>query len=154
MLLYQSSPSSNRQDKWTGKCEINLTPLNLMVIFLLILYLVSHSVVKHKTQSNLSDIFKWLKDNGVKKVVRVSVLDYGDYPHSDSAIEEALGSLEVEIWDWKKVDICSDVISNSSKAVREISLYSSGNTAVLMGWGSPQGFVDRKKFPNVSPPVR
>ena len=113
-------------------------------------HLISRSATKHKTPKNLSDIFQWLKGNGVKKVIRVSVLDYGDHPHPDSSIEEDLKSLEVEIWDWKKVDLSSDVISNSSTSIREISLYFSGNPAVLMGWGSAQGFADREKFPNVS----
>jgi hypothetical protein len=112
-------------------------------------YLISRSAMKHKSLKNLSDIFQWLKENGVKKIIRVSVFDYGDHPHPDSAIEEDLKSLEVEIWDWKKVDLCSDVISNSSASIREISLYFSGNPAVLKGWGSAQGFADREKFPNV-----
>lgn len=113
-------------------------------------YRISDPVLKHKAPSDLTQIFEWLKTNGVKKVVRISVLDYGDCPHPDSVIEKALASLDVEIWEWKKVDLCSDVIANSSKVVRQISLYLSGNPAVLMGWGSAQSFANRTKFPNVS----
>lgn len=63
---------------------------------------------------------------------------------------KALYGFKVEEWDWKKMDICSDVIHESSPAVREVSLYSSGNNAVLMGWASEEGLGNRKKFPLVS----
>ncbi|KAJ5618018.1 hypothetical protein N7537_003132, partial [Penicillium hordei] len=65
----------------------------------------------------------------------------------DTAIEGALSGFGVQVWDWKKVDICSDTISKSSRSVKEISLYSSGNNAVLMGWASPAGFKNAEKFP-------
>lgn len=51
------------------------------------------------------------------------------------------------MWDWKKLDLCTDVIAESTKKVREVSLYSSGNNAVLMGWASADGLVNVKRFP-------
>lgn len=72
------------------------------------------------------------------------VVDDGDLPHADTAIVEALYGFKVEEWDWKRVDICSDVISESSLAIREVSLYSSGNNAVLMGWASEEGLVNQQ----------
>lgn len=85
----------------------------------------------------------------MKKIIKVMVIDDGDPCHADSAIEDALKGFDVEVWDWKKVDLCSEVICKSTKVVREISLYSSGNNAVLMGWGSAEGFGNREKFPKV-----
>lgn len=85
----------------------------------------------------------------MRRILRVTAIDYGFPCHSDALIEEALEGFQVEIWDWKKVDLCTDVIANSTKVARHISLYSSGNNAVLLGWASPDGLKDRKKFPKV-----
>ncbi|KIW63767.1 hypothetical protein PV04_08745 [Phialophora macrospora] len=94
-------------------------------------------------------IFDWLRSKGVKKIVKVMVIDDGNPSHSDAAIEDALRGLEVELWDWKKLDLCTDVIATSSKKVKEVSLYSSGNNAVLMGWASSEGLTNIAKFPKL-----
>ncbi|KAI0969672.1 hypothetical protein F4678DRAFT_473528 [Xylaria arbuscula] len=105
--------------------------------------------------SNLVTVFDWLRKNHVEKIVKVMVIDDADPSHSDASIEEALHDFGVEIWDWKKLDLSTDVIWRATNApgnkdvsvVREISLYSTGNNAVLMGWASPQGLTNKKKFP-------
>src|ERR1700744_5745080 len=94
-------------------------------------------------------IFDWLRSKDVKKIVKVMVVDDGNPSHGDAAIEDALRGLEVEVWDWKKLDLCTDVIAESSKKVREVSLYSSGNNAVLMGWASSEGLTNVENFPKV-----
>jgi hypothetical protein len=94
-------------------------------------------------------VFSWLRNNGVCKIVRVTVVDYGDTSHSDSAIKQALADFEIEFWNWKKVDLCSQVITDCSLTVKEVSLYWTGNHAVMMGWASPEGFHNPKKFPKV-----
>ncbi|KAI8281063.1 hypothetical protein K4K60_004436 [Colletotrichum sp. SAR11_57] len=66
-------------------------------------------------------------------------------------IEEALNGFEVEIWDWKRLDLSTEVIRKSTKVVREISLYSTGNNAVLMGWASLEGLPNKEHFPEVVP---
>jgi hypothetical protein len=78
------------------------------------------------------------------------VIDDGDPSHADASIEEALEGFGIEIWDWKRLDLSTEVICKSTKVVQEISLYSSGNNAVLMGWASPQGLPNKTKFPDVS----
>ncbi|EFY88119.1 subtilisin, putative [Metarhizium acridum CQMa 102] len=100
-----------------------------------------------KSMTDLRAVFEWLRQSQVKKIIKVTVIDYGGQRHSDPAIEEALRGFDVEVWDWKKVDLCSDVIFNCASSVREISLYPSGNGAALMGWSGPKGFGNRKKFP-------
>jgi hypothetical protein len=55
-------------------------------------------------------IFKWLSMNKVDQINHVIVIDDGETPHSDEAIEDALSGFQVEIWDWKKMDISSDTI--------------------------------------------
>ncbi|QYS95166.1 Subtilisin, putative [Trichoderma simmonsii] len=102
-----------------------------------------------KSLTDLRAIFNWLRTNQVKKIMKITIIDNGEKSHSDTAIEEALNGFDVEVWDWKKMDLCSDVICTSSKLVREISLYSSGNAAVLMGWSHQQGFGSLEKFPKL-----
>ncbi|PYI24832.1 hypothetical protein BO99DRAFT_5075 [Aspergillus violaceofuscus CBS 115571] len=69
---------------------------------------------------------------------------------SDEAIEECLDGLKVEVWNWKKIDLCTDVIAKEAlETAREVSLYSSdssGNNAVLLGWSSADGLA---RFPNL-----
>lgn len=94
-------------------------------------------------------VFDWLWRNGVREIIKIMVVDDRDRPHADSAIIEALYGFKVEEWDWKRVDLCSDVIYEASPNVREVSLYCSGNNAVLMGWASAEGLGNRKKFPRL-----
>ncbi|KAF2874324.1 hypothetical protein BDV95DRAFT_592418 [Massariosphaeria phaeospora] len=94
-------------------------------------------------------VFDWLRKQGVQSIVKVIVIDDGPTPHSDQAIKDFLKGFDVRTWDWKKLDLCSEVISDSSKTVNQVSLYSSGNNAVLMGWASPQGFLSQDKFPSL-----
>lgn len=86
-------------------------------------------------------IFRWLKAQGVNSVLKVTVIDDVEPSHSDQVIEECLGGLNVRIWNWFKVDLCSDVILKSAKNARDVTLYSSGNNAVLKGWSSPEGLA-------------
>ncbi|KAI1122612.1 hypothetical protein F5Y10DRAFT_253766 [Nemania abortiva] len=111
-----------------------------------------HHDSRHSFRQELPDlrqVFQWLRENKVRRILKITVIDHGAPCHSDAAIEEALADFNVEIWDWKKIDICTDVIANSTKLVRHVSLYSSGNNAVLLGWASPDGLGDRKKFPKL-----
>lgn len=95
-------------------------------------------------------MFGWLKKNGVKKIVKVMVIDDKDPSHADASIEDALKDFGVEIWDWKRLDLSTEVIHKTTNEVKEISLYSTGNNAVLMGWASQQGLPNRSLFPKVS----
>lgn len=86
-------------------------------------------------------IFDWLRKRDVKKIVRVIVMDGKEVPHTDEAIVESLKDFEVEVWDWRKFDTCSETIRLAAKDVRILHLYSSGINAVLRGWSSEQGLV-------------
>lgn len=84
-------------------------------------------------------IFEWLEKQHVKSVLKVAVIDDMQPSHSDKAIEKCLSGFDIRVWNWYKVDVCSSVILRSAKHVRDVTLYSSGNNAVLMGWSSPGG---------------
>ncbi|KAK6330871.1 hypothetical protein TWF718_003068 [Orbilia javanica] len=106
---------------------------------------------KKKSQKGLRDmetIFSWLKANGVKQIIKVIVVDNGDVAHTDEAIENCLSDFNVEIWNWKRIDLCAEVIQKSAgHSVREISLYSSGNNAVLSSWAGADGLGNPENFP-------
>jgi len=106
------------------------------------------------TDANI--VFQWLWDNGVRRIFKVIVIDDGEIPHSDQAIEDALKPFKIEIWDWKKIDICSETIVRAAEdCARIVYLYSSGNNAVLRGWSSESGLVKLKlvRFPLVESPL-
>lgn len=94
-------------------------------------------------------IFRWLWDDGVRKIFTVEVDDDGPDSHTNAAIRQSLRNwnedeksyrdFEVEVWKWKKFDICSESIFNAAPMANEVYLYSSGNTAVLQGWACCSG---------------
>jgi hypothetical protein len=91
-------------------------------------------------------LFKWLREKkGVQKILEVHVEDDGKVSHSDELIVEALKDFDVEIWDWKKRDICSETIYEAAPNVRKLNLYSSGNNAVLRSWCAVDGLAKLKK---------
>jgi hypothetical protein len=98
-------------------------------------------------ESDLMPIFEWLKENNVKTILSLIVVDAEEPSHADAEIEECVKGFQVEEWDWQKVDLCTDVIYNTAKTAEEVSLCSSGNNAVLVGWSSKAGLA---RLPNVS----
>jgi hypothetical protein len=101
-------------------------------------------------RSGCLKIFNHLRSKkGVKKIIRVTVDDDDmTTPHCDEALE-TLGDLDIEEWDWRRFDLCSDVISKAAPRVQTVFLYSNGNNAVLRGWSADDGLKDTLKFPNV-----
>lgn len=93
----------------------------------------------------MCDIFAFLRSCGVESVMKVSVTDNGDVSHSDEAIEAGMKGLGVRVWNWWRTDLCCDVILRSASGVRDVTLYSSGNNAVLAGWASPSGLAKLKE---------
>jgi hypothetical protein len=93
-------------------------------------------------------IFDLLREHKVKKILKLIVNDDQEIPHSDEIIEQ-LHDFEIEVLDWKKVDLCSYVISQGAPEVRKLFLYSSGNNAVLRSWSGVDGLT---KLESVSSP--
>lgn len=92
-------------------------------------------------------LFKWLYDEkGVRNIIKVLVHDEEDPPHSDESIETALNRFEVEILDWRKMDLCPVTIFRSCENLREVHLRWSGNNAILRSWSEADGLVRLKKL--------
>lgn len=93
---------------------------------------------------DLVQVFNTLHQRGVRTILKVVVDDSvadepSSPPHTDEAIEKALGGMGVEIWDWKKTDLSTEVIYAAAPRVRQVHLYWSGNNAVLRGWSEEGG---------------
>ncbi|KAK6227481.1 hypothetical protein QIS74_01036 [Colletotrichum tabaci] len=93
--------------------------------------------------------FRWFRSWGVEKILKV-VVDDRAHPHRDEEIEEVLAGLrgkeplhqrsfDVEVLDWRKEDLCPEVIRTAAPQVRELHLYWSGRNSVLRGWSEPEG---------------
>jgi len=90
-------------------------------------------------------IFKWLREQGVQRIFKITVEDMGSNPHSDEGIQDALSDFGVEIWDWRKLDICSETILKAAPMVQKLNLYSSGNNAVFRSWACKHGLARLEK---------
>ncbi len=106
----------------------------------------SSSIYALKGRVDFVKVFNWLRrKGGVRQVLEANVEDDEIEPHCDEAIEMALEGLDVEILDWKKLDLCSDVLCNAASNVKELFLYSSANSDVLRSWSAKDGLGRLKK---------
>jgi hypothetical protein len=102
--------------------------------------------------TDLFMVFHWLKSTiGVKKVFEVVVDELAKSPgHSDRAIVECLKNLDVETWNWRRMDIPVDVIIDAAgDHVKSLYLYCSGLRAVLQSWSDTKGLVNLKHVSKV-----
>ncbi|RYP93507.1 hypothetical protein DL770_000391 [Monosporascus sp. CRB-9-2] len=102
-----------------------------------------------KGRRDMVFIFDFLRKKSVDRVIRIIVDDTLEPAHSDEAIEDALRDLKVEIWDWRKMDLCTETIFTAAPDAREVYLYWSGNNAVLRGWSEPEGLNRLAKLEKV-----
>ncbi|KAF5613086.1 intracellular serine protease [Fusarium tjaetaba] len=100
-------------------------------------------------------IFNWLRAKKVEKIFSIDVDDTGPEPHSNASIRRSLcgtgegpGSrgFQVEVFKWKKYDICSQAVYEAAPDAREVYLYCRGNTAVLRSWAYNPGLHKMKNL--------
>lgn len=94
-----------------------------------------------RSRKDLVVLFQWLRDQGVKRIIKVIVDDLRKPCHSDEDIEKALDGFEVEILDWRRLDLCPITIFKVSKNLREIHLQWSGRNCVLRSWSEREGLA-------------
>ena len=101
---------------------------------------VGSNIYNLRSRLDYVKVFNWLrKKGGVRKVLEANIEDDETEPHCDEAIEIALQGLDIEILNWKKFDLCSDVLWNAARDVKELFLYSSANNDVLRSWSAKDG---------------
>lgn len=96
---------------------------------------------RQRSRKDMVTLFQWLRDKGVKRIIKVIVDDLRKPCHSDEDIEKALNKFEVEILDWRKLDLCPVTVSKASTSLREIHLQWSGRNTVLRGWSECEGLA-------------
>ncbi|OIW33083.1 hypothetical protein CONLIGDRAFT_162383 [Coniochaeta ligniaria NRRL 30616] len=85
-------------------------------------------------------IIKWLRMvKGVRKVMKLKVLDSRHEPHKEEVIEECIRNLQVEELDWRRTDLSIETVKDASPGVQRLHLYSSGDWAPLLHWVSADG---------------
>ena len=95
---------------------------------------------------DMIEFFGWLREQGVRMIVKVIVEDR-EQPHSDDAVEEALKDFKIEILDWRKLDLCPRTILDACDShLQEVHLWWSGNNAVLRSWSDPDGLVQLRNL--------
>jgi hypothetical protein len=85
-------------------------------------------------------VLQWLRRvKGVRKILKLHILDSYYQPHAEEAIEEALDGLCVEELDWKRVDLSIRTVKMVAGDVQKLHLYSSGSWTPLCHWMSTDG---------------
>lgn len=116
---------------------------------------VNHNNVGHDGigRKDYQQIFDLLWNKGVRKIIKIMVEDNEDIPHSDEVLEK-LSRFDIEEWDWKRTDLCSDVLFKAAPNARKVTLYSSGNSAVLRSWSESEGLNRLKQVKDSWNPVK
>ncbi|KAH8892234.1 subtilisin-like protein [Thozetella sp. PMI_491] len=109
----------------------------------------------------LTILFDWLRKKGVKKILKVIVDDSiaddnldllrPGVPHTDDAIEQALHPFHVEMLDWRKPDMCPQMIRSASDELRELWLTWGGNNTILRAWSAQDGLPLLEKLERNQP---
>jgi hypothetical protein len=98
---------------------------------------------------DLPFFFNWLREKEVEHILKVIVDDSPERSHSDKAIEDSLKHFEVESLEWRKFDICPETLFTACRDVRHLSLWWSGNRAILRAWSEPEGLAKLVKLETV-----
>lgn len=93
----------------------------------------------------------WLRiECGVKKIFEIYVEDSVEFPHSDTSIIRHLKDFDIEIWKWRKLDICTTTIAKAAPNVRKVYLACNSKQSVLKGWLCDAGLPQLKKVSSYS----
>ncbi|KAL7621995.1 hypothetical protein AAE478_007496 [Parahypoxylon ruwenzoriense] len=83
----------------------------------------------------LRAVFKWLGEKGVKRILKLVVLDNQEWQCSDDTIAECLTGWDVRYLDWNKRDLSIETIRNgNAEKLVELWLTWSGQNTALLGW--------------------
>lgn len=96
-------------------------------------------------------ILDWLDSRGVHTILELKVPDRLVNPHDDKRMAGFVDRLKVETLDWKVLDMSISVLEQGTRdRIKQLHLYSSGNSAVISHWFSEDGIPSLK---NISQPT-
>ncbi|RSL52172.1 hypothetical protein CEP54_011046 [Fusarium duplospermum] len=96
---------------------------------------------RYAGKEDMTFLFDWLKQQGVSRIIKVIVDDLKSPSHSDAAIEKALKPFNVEILDWRRLDLDPVSLSEVGQSLREVTLHWSGRNTVLRAWSEKEGLA-------------
>ncbi|CEI68158.1 unnamed protein product [Fusarium venenatum] len=82
--------------------------------------------------------FDWLRNRSVTKIVKVFVEDIEPPSHRDEAIERCLKYFNIEVLDWKRLDLDSVTLCEIGVNLREVYLQWSGSHDTLRVWSEQE----------------
>lgn len=99
-------------------------------------------------RTDMVAFFEWLHKKGVRTIIKVVVDDRKCTPHSDEAVEAALGKFDIEILDWRKVDMDPRAMWRGCREsnLRQVHYWWSGNNAILRACSEPDGLVKLQRL--------
>ncbi|PMD38046.1 subtilisin-like protein [Hyaloscypha variabilis F] len=101
-----------------------------------------HAKPENSPRSDVMDVLDWLSDKGVKEIIELRVPDSWDEPHSEEIIEKAIKDFNIEVLDWRRIDLSiRSVKKGAGSSVTDLHLYSSGNWTALEHWTGQNGVV-------------
>jgi hypothetical protein len=102
--------------------------------------LPAFDAMKATRREEARDILHWLGEcKRVNKIFELRVTDSLYQPHSEEVIEDALKKFDVENLDWRRTDLSINTVREAAPNVKRLSLYCSGNQAVLEHWIGEHG---------------
>ncbi|KAJ8129041.1 hypothetical protein O1611_g4591 [Lasiodiplodia mahajangana] len=98
-------------------------------------------------QEAITNFFEYLKaKHNMQRIMCLEVDELIGHPCSDALIESALRGIQIDTLDWKKTDMCAQVVANAVPGVRCLRLYCSKNPGSLSSWSAPDVL---SKLPNL-----
>ena len=96
--------------------------------------------IEHVFGKEVKYILDWLRFvKGVRKILKLRVLDSRQWPHSEEVIEEAIKNFHIEELDWKRLDLSARTIMIAANEAHTLHLHASGSWAPICQWTGSKG---------------
>ena len=90
-------------------------------------------------------ILSWLRQRGVKKILKLVVPDCRTSPLDEDNIRLSLEGFVIEELNWRRLDLGIEPVASLAPALGVLHLYSSGIWAVLSHWVGEEGLKRLEK---------
>ncbi len=95
-------------------------------------------LIRRKNASYLRAVFEWLRQKGVRRILKLVIVDNQEWQCGDETIEDCLHGWDIRYLDWNKRDLSIETIKTGGAAkLVELWLTWSGQNTALLGWSDP-----------------